>query len=507
MFMKKLLTGLGFALLCILNFNTSAYASHQTGASLTYAAVAPGPYIVTLKFYRDCTGAPEAATYPLKVISGGCSSNRPIINMQKVGAGVTASPYCSATLNTCSNTNINYQLFTYQTTISFTQAEMACPTWVLSVTFNDGNRPNVANIMGIPAMYVEATLNMNNGIINNSPQFNLHTPPVLIMNQVTLVNVSSTAYDADDDSLAYSLIPALSAANTPVAYSQGYTYLNPVQSITGFSLNPKTGFMSFIAPAYSTVSAYMMNRYTVAVQVEEWRKINGVVTKIGSIMRDFQVCIVDGMQNQNPTFSAITANSQPISTNDLIYLRPGTPLTLELSATDSNPSDVLQLDTDVVTNLPGATFTTAAGTPNTGTITWTPTASDVRDNPYYFTIKASDNACPLKGFETRTLSVKVQNTGSVTGLKEKTARNNSFIAFPNPFQKEVSFRFSTKTSTGTEIIIYNALGLEVDKIQVKASEAGKEVKWLNAGKYASGQYLAKLIAGNEVRETIKFTKL
>lgn len=561
--MKKLFLSLGMAFAGLFTFSTQSQASHQMASDLTYAAVAPNMYVVTLKFYRDCSGILEAATYPLSIKSPGCNTARPVVSMPKVGntAGVVGSPYCTAALNNCTGgaTNLNYQEFTYQAVVTFSAAEMACPDWTLSVTFNDGNRPTVANVSGGPAMYVEAFLKVGSGLSNNSPEFNAMSHPVPYINQKMPVAISCAGYEADGDSLSYRLVAPMSAANTNVTYkpiqgvsggsvinpnpnppyhpvsnpqvglipaiSGNYSPLFPILSCNfnwnetdafgnikqfvngqfGITLDSITGLLYFTAPELVQANQ-AANKYSVAVQIDEWRKINGVVTKVGSVRRDMLIVIKDCGTNQNPSFTAVNANNQPLNSNDEIRLRPGTPLTMQIAGGDNNQGDLLQVESDVVANLPGATYIPPSGTSNTATITWTPSATDVRNAPYQFTVRIADNACPIKGYSTRTFAARVSNSGSVTGTKKEKVAPENLVVYPNPFQNEVSFRFNVASSKTQTVIIYNALGQKVDQLELNA-QAGNDVKWKNAAKFAAGQYIAKLVNGKAVLQTVKFTKL
>lgn len=286
--MKKLLrlTSMMVTALLLTCFARNASASHQQAADLTYVCVSPNTYVVTLKFYRDCSGIDEANTYPLRLTAPGCNTSRPVINLPKVGntAGVVGTPYCSPALNNCSGSTANYQEFTYQTVVTFTAAEMACPNWTLSVTFNDGNRPTTANVSGAPAMYIEAFLKLDPtwpnpiaaGINNNSPEFNSLTNPVPFVCVGEDYNLSLSAGEADGDSLSYRLVAPMSAANTNVTYK-------PIQGITGGLLqnpNPPAPYCNNCTPPNPQiaqipgVTGNYTPTYPMPSYVIDWNKIN-----------------------------------------------------------------------------------------------------------------------------------------------------------------------------------------------------------------------------------------
>jgi hypothetical protein len=117
-----------------------------------------------------------------------------------------------------------------------------------------------------------------------------------------------------------------------------------------------------------------------------------------------------------------------------------------------------------------------------------------------------DDGHPLRGVYTETFAVRVSNTGNVTSISEAFG-NASFSAFPNPFSEELHFNLNLN-SKAQSIIIYNLLGQKVDEIQLKTLGVGaQKVPWQNAGKYAAGTYVARLVAADKSVQTLKFTKI
>jgi hypothetical protein len=156
--------------------------------------------------------------------------------------------------------------------------------------------------------------------------------------------------------------------------------------------------------------------------------------------------------------------------------------------------------------LPGATFNSTSGKGPVGAITWTPTAAHVRWQPYYFQVMLRDDANPLRGVWLETFAVKVSSTGGVTSTPEAFS-HASFTAFPNPFSEELIFTLN-QTGKAESILIYNLLGQQIDKIQLKTLGLGEQkVQWQNAGKHAAGTYVARLISADKSVQALKFTKL
>jgi hypothetical protein len=71
--------------------------------------------------------------------------------------------------------------------------------------------------------------------------------------------------------------------------------------------------------------------------------------------------------------------------------------------------------------------------------------------------------------------------------------------YPNPFNPTTTIDFSIPEQTNVRVIIYDALGNQVDVIADGVKSAGTySVKW-NASNHASGIYFYKLEAGNFIQ--------
>ena len=484
-----------------------AAASHYQGTELTYSCVAPGMYQVQFKVYRDCAGSTIPNTIPITLIPQGCGSQR-VVTLTKVpGTNAIGNFYCPQQgAPQCAGTvNPNQETETFSAMVTFTAAEQACPNWILN--WSECCRPNSATLLGNEEAYAEAYLNLSAGINNNSPQFGTGIPLFVGVNN--LVELSAYATDADGDSLVYSLQPALRAPNTTTTYKPNFTAQNFIPAFMPPALNTKNGSLSFIPTTYVANAVQGENHYIAVVQVEDYRKINGTMVKVGAVRRDFGVTVIDMGQNMNPTITGITANGVSVSSATMMELRPGTPLNFQFSSTDQNATDQLTLTSDVANIMPGATFSTTTATKPTGTITWTPTATEVREQPYFFHITVKDNACPVMGFQTHTFGVKVSATGSVTGTGKALSAHVGVSVFPNPFSKEVNFRINqTPGMRYKQIVICNSLGQEVDRIFLSNMAAGEQVvSWPNGAEKAPGQYIARIITENGTIENLRFAKI
>ncbi|MBK0403986.1 T9SS type A sorting domain-containing protein [Adhaeribacter sp. BT258] len=557
--MKKLIPLLAFF---FLGTSLVSVASHDLGGEIAYLQTGTDSYQVTYKHYRDCTGAPIPATMDLELKAPGCNSGRTVVLYQD--SRKLVNPYGPATTVNCASFAAFsvYEVVTYSGKVTFSSAEFSCSDWRLSVT--NASRTPARNALNptVTVLYTEAELKLQAGLVNSSPEFDSINAPVLFVNKYQDHQLSMSARDLDGDSLVYTLVTPLEGHNTMITYDTighsglggfmiNYNPLPPFNNlppgnpgsnpqvaifaggITNYSatypmdsyhvtwtpgqqvvfaapyfyLEAADGALKFNTSVYYDSAAYWENRYLVSVKVEEFRKINNVIVKVGSVRRETLIQVMDGGANQNPQVTARMANNQPIASGTEIQLRPGTPLNLQIAASDGNAADAVSITSNVSAILTGATLTNTTGNASTGTISWTPTAADVRDQPYYFQVQLRDNANPLRGVHTETFAVRVSHTGGVTGTTDALIFNANFTAYPNPFTDKISFKFNQQAKAES-IMIFNLLGQQVDQITISKTASGtQEIKWETSGKHAAGLYVAKLISEGKTLQTLKFTKV
>ena len=257
----------------------------------------------------------------------------------------------------------------------------------------------------------QQTFYISSSIIIN-PAYGRNHSPVLrapaidrgAVGQVFLHNPAG--YDADGDSLSYSLSPSrqvqggIDAAkrnnNTPdsttcvgFAYPQNVAPVGTQVPYPGvpagqpgdraiFRQDPLTGQITWNAPSKAGI-------YNIAFTVKEWRRTAGGFRQIGTVIRDMQI-IVTATDNLPPV----------ITVPPDVCVVAGTPVTLTVAATDGTAPGA-QAPTPVTLFaysgiLPPATFTqTTTGTSVTGTFRWQTECKDVSDQPYVVVFKAQDS--------------------------------------------------------------------------------------------------------------------
>jgi gliding motility-associated-like protein len=388
----RLVRSAGYFLLFFLAFSFSpstTNATHISGADLSYRWVGGNTFEINLTLFRDCSGiaAPNSVTVNYKSSTCGHNSNVTLNKIAGTGNEITES--CSTATTTCNGgTNPGIQKYEYSGTVTL---PAQCSDWVFSYSVCCRNCAittlsyTPANCSGVPATYVEATLNNLAFPTNSSPAFTNVPLSFLCLGQTFHYNHG--AYEEDGDSLAYSMIPPRSAQGTDVVFASGYSATNPITSSPALTIDPETGDMAMTP---TSVEVGVM-----AILIREYH--NGVL--VGTVVRDMEVW-TQGCSNVLPTASGINGTN-----NFTVNACPGVPLNFTINSGDADALQTVSLDWN--NGVPGATLTVGGGSRPTGTFTWTPTSADARSQPYTFTVTAKDNACPLKGYQTYSYSIYV----------------------------------------------------------------------------------------------------
>jgi len=218
--------------------------------------------------------------------------------------------------------------------------------------------------------------------------------PVLFLCQGQAFNYNHGAFDADGDSLAYSLVTPREDRFVDVNYFPPYSATNPIASSPALTLDAGTGALAMTPTQAGQVTI-------LAVQVDEYR--NGQL--IGSIIRDLQVWVTSSCANTLPTTSGIDGTGV-FSTS----VCAGTNLCFDIPSNDADSGQTVTMTWD--DNIAGATFS-ASGSPfETGTFCWTPSDADAGSN--VFTVTVTDDACPMNGVQVYTFAVLVEGAFDIS---------------------------------------------------------------------------------------------
>lgn len=368
-----------------------ASATHMAGADLTYTYLGNNQYEITYTFYRDCIGIPAQTSISLAYGSVTCGFSNVATLLPVPGTGQQITHVCPWATTTCDGgTATGIQEWEYTGIVTL---PAACPDWIFS-TEECCRNAAITTIVDPDnnQMHLDATLN-NTVSNNNSAVFSNIPIAFECIGQDNYFNHGG--FDADGDSLVYSLVTPMNQSNLPVVFNSGYTFNNPLTSVPPVSVDPMTGDI-FMHPTTPEVAI-------MAVQIQEYR--NGVL--IGTVIRDIQVYVIQ-CNNNLPAMSGINGTPD-FSTSTCA----GSPVCFDLFSSDVDTNDSLTVTWN--SGIPSGSFSApVTSTRPTGHFCWTPTAADVRPNPWIFTVNVQDNACPVNGEQTFSYSILVSELSATT---------------------------------------------------------------------------------------------
>ncbi|MBL0341535.1 MAG: hypothetical protein IPP71_11680 [Bacteroidetes bacterium] len=290
MLMKKFFTLVAATAIAVLSLISSkSYGSHAVAADITYTYVGPNQYLLTLRFYRDCSGITAPATVTLGYASscfpGGSITLNPI-----PGTGLEIPPStCLPPVTTSCNGGSGYgvQEYIYQGLVTLPGP---CADWRFDYSLCCRN-DDITTVIDpdFYSIYVSSTLDNFNFPTNSSPVFTTIPVTQFCVGNQFFYNQGAT--DIDGDSLNFFLDIAEDALGVSLPYAPGYGALTPLASSTPITIDPFTGTISF-TPSLVQVGV-------IAIVCEEYR--NGI--KIGQIKRDIQMNVVAGCIGSAPVFA------------------------------------------------------------------------------------------------------------------------------------------------------------------------------------------------------------
>ncbi|MFD1874569.1 gliding motility-associated C-terminal domain-containing protein [Hymenobacter bucti] len=250
---------------------------------------------------------------------------------------------------------------------------------------------------------------------NRSPVFSDTAVAIICQGDTTIL--LNNAVDADGDRLAYSFgnpYGAFSAGNgvlpaafTPLPprapYAAGYGATTPFGTANGnyASINAATGIAKYRAGPTSVGS-----KYVVAVDVSEYRTVNGREVLIGTTRRDLQLVVANCPSTTPPVLPPATTTPRSYT------IEEGSALSIPITATqaDNHPL-VLTLNSRLLDGaggynaaLGGNQGTVVAGNPSgtasvvgtgtvAGTFVYNSACGEARAAPYDLALTVKDNGC------------------------------------------------------------------------------------------------------------------
>ncbi len=409
---------LGALFLLLLSFG-NARATHLAAADISVRYIGPMPgdnrcipfftYEVTLDVYKACEEN-SSTLFPSQTVNiftpSGCYSG-PTLTLPLSNPQIdTLDQLCvdSKYLGSCFNNQVpradgktqpSFVRHHYIDTISLPYACSDWTFWWESGARNDGIA-NLAN-PGSQEIYVECMINNTTERPKiNSPRFTVVPTPFLCLNKQS--NFLNGPLDLDGDSIVIlpSVAKTYTGAPAPILYQTPYTSANPVNSPSGYFVNPQTGSTDFIAPN--------PGKFVLAFRMFKYDRKTGVL--LSHVDRDVQVAILPCV-GEIPTITdpplTITGGTlvQSGKKGNIITVCPGATLRFNIAG-HSNSTQALLSVNDKLGSPIGTTSYVAQLNTNgfnndvLGTFEYTPQLSEAgREYLKIFTV--TDTSCGRSG--------------------------------------------------------------------------------------------------------------
>ena len=367
--MKKILLLLG---ILIIGF-TNVFATHNRAGEITYKHISGFLYGITVTTYTNTynTGADRCEVSVLfwhgsqYIDSIVCPrTNGPSFDCPSTHDGQQVNSILGS--NQYPNTKYNryYGEFTFPGAGTF------------QMTMDDPNRnAGTCNINGGSSSDQIAFSLISEVVLN--PFLGDNDSPVLLnlpLDQAC-VGVCFThnpgAYDANGDSLSYSLVPCADTRGTPIS-----TWVYP-PNMSANDMDVRRGDLVWCAPN-------QVCNYNIAIKIKQYRRLSGSTIRfyVGYVIRDMQI-EVQSCANNPPVIEHVD-DTCIVANTHLQFLVTATDVEFNVVTLEGNggPFHVT----------PTATFSSSPTfSPVSGAFNWTPNCAEVQLLPYLVTFKATDS--------------------------------------------------------------------------------------------------------------------
>jgi len=460
--MKKLL----LILLAFL-FVASSNATHLMGGQITASQISGNQYEIKLTLFRDTTGIPmyTTATFDIADIA---TSIQQSVTIPHSGA----QPFFNGV-----------EVYDYILSYTFPAAGQYKISW--SDCCRNDTILNMTNPGG-EDLYLSTIITIDSMTNNSSPVF--LNQPVTLAQKNSLFSYNPLPFDADGDSMAWSMDVPLSFGGDTVL---GYTIPHAASS-NPFTLDNITGEITWMPDSNG--------HWVASFLVEEFR--GGL--KIGEIRRDMQIIVVDDTTNFHQMVINTGLWPQDANGNFSVTLAPNVLFTMDIQATqnDNDPMSLIlqgepffssgnQAQFSIVNNIPGSI---------NGTLSWTPSTAQMRTVPYFVVVRGLEFHNNYVLTHDRTIMLRV---GTATGIAENTVISETQV-YPNPASQELYVSFNLKSASNISMEIFDLSGRLVHHSTENFKQAGSHLISQNIASLTTGFYTLKLLVDNKSAKALPF---
>lgn len=321
-------------------FALTSMASHLTGGDITWYST-PSGTVFRMTIFRECSGISMTTTS--FTLSSNIPGNSSIpVNFVRAyditpNCGGATAIACGTPANTAMGPSGSRSAIVYESAPIQISAAPPVGGYLIQSTGlpccrQMANNSNCQDMTLRSKMfaYTDASGQVvaPSALKDVSPTFYGHSQYLLNLSQMDTTSLSFASTDADFDSLAYSFDVPWSGANSPCAYTNGYTTQNPMAGIiasNGNGIDPVSGMIA--------IRASVLGAHILCVRVDAFRDGQ----KIAEVYRDVHLTVVNGgilgSSNRSPKIN-VTAGNVSVYNGTIIPIFEGDTLKLSGMAND-----------------------------------------------------------------------------------------------------------------------------------------------------------------------------
>ncbi|MBX7204655.1 MAG: T9SS type A sorting domain-containing protein [Bacteroidia bacterium] len=402
---------------------SNAFASGYHGGYLSYKLVPNDSADIILVLYRSCTGITLNAN-PAVVLTQSATTVNITLNRLSI-TGVT--DLCPTTKDLCNggtNINVGFERHYYSKRVSLASFNSNSE---IKISWSDCCYDGVFASFTGGNDYLESYFMKGVGI-NEGPEFCYELPLIFTTGIPNYYNARTL--NQNNDSIVYAMTSGLIGPGSNVTYTGGFSGAKPFP-YSGFSafalqFDNKTGQLKAGASDWITptgANSYYLLSYTVS------RYRSGV--KIGQTLVSHTLCIIsNGGNNSTPNLFTSSGSYKVCA---------GSSICFDVYSSDVNSGDSTSIVWD--RTISGATFQTNGLKNEKGVFCWTPSANDVRTEPYYITFRGTDNSCPKRSSIVKVIAIEVKAAANQINANE--------VSGYNPCTGKVNFQATVTSGSGT----------------------------------------------------------
>lgn len=416
-----------------------AIANHVIGGEVTYTKIAGLKYKFTATVYRNCnecqfntSNCADIKTLDVLVSPEQSGTYRKVGSIAlglKSKSDIT--PLCRIYQSSCNGGSFSRGIEKWEYTGEVDFDTITKDFCQFEIGIRIESRLNAYSIGTSEAFYNFTRLYLCNGESNNSVAF--QSPAYYLMAQNESFTYNLLATDADGDSLSYKLVTAQKGFASNITYNGAYGAEYPLDvycpgancslnetawPIEGIGINAETGWMGF-TPIIKGQTGFLV------VEVSEWRTIGGKKVKVGVTRRDLQFEVIDAGNYAAKLFTPQLH----------YYTCAGEDLGIDIGVMDPLFAGIRDsVEMFVVSDLPGVTIQ-KVGSGNINQFDAFLSAktnnTQARQKPYYITVYAKDNHCPVRITSYKTIAVTIVQKPNDDGVIQYTKCNKVEVSAAN----------------------------------------------------------------------------